>query len=198
MNEVTEAFIIKARSLLKEDCLPKIERCVERLSDSEVWWRANPESNSIGNLLLHLAGNVRQWIVSGVGRGKDSRVRQLEFDERSLIPRAELLAHLKRTLDEADGVLAGLDPSVILEPREIQGHNVTVLEAIFHVAEHFAMHTGQIILITKMLKAEDLGFYDFSSGAPVARWHEPKESGVYSLESGVRKTVVDSRLFRVS
>ncbi len=174
MTEVTEAFIAKARSLLKDDYLPKIERCLERLSDEETWWRAGVESNSIGNLLLHLAGNVRQWITSGVGQGADDRVRQLEFDNREMIARAELLAHLRQTLDEADVVLARLDPSHLLEQRQIQGHNVTVLEAIFHVVEHFAMHTGQIIFITKMVKGKDLGFYDFSSGVPVARWREPE------------------------
>jgi uncharacterized damage-inducible protein DinB len=172
MTEVAEAFITQARSLLSREYLPKIERCLERLSDEDVWWRANPESNSIGNLLLHLAGNARQWITSGLGGSADRRSRQVEFDERSLIPRAELLAQLTETLQEVDGVLARLDLSSILERRRIQGHDVTALEAIFHVVEHFSMHTGQIILITKMLKTENLKFYDFSSGAPVPNWQK--------------------------
>lgn len=176
MNEVAEAFIAQARTLLISDYLPKIERCLERLSDEEVWWRANDESNSIGNLLLHLAGNVRQWITSGVGGGADRRLRQVEFDERSMIPRTELLAQLRETLKEVDGVLARLDPSSLLEQRRIQGHDVTILHAIFHVVEHFSTHTGQIILITKMLKTDDLKFYDFSSGAPVPNWQN--KSGV--------------------
>ena len=170
MDEVAQAFIAQARALLNEDYLPKIERCLERLSETDVWWRANDESNSIGNLLLHLAGNARQWIISGVGLSPDGRVRQLEFDERSSIPRADLLAQLKQTLDEVDGVLARLDPSSMLERRLIQGKEVTALEAVFHVVEHFSMHTGQIILITKILKTEDLKFYDFSSGAPTPNW----------------------------
>ena len=176
MTEVAEAFIAQARSLLSTEYLPKIERCLERLSDEDVWWRAGEESNSIGNLLLHLAGNVRQWIVSGVGRGADRRVRQAEFDERSMISRAELLAKLRQTLGEADGVLARLDPANHLERHLIQGHDVTALEAIFHVVEHFSMHTGQIILITKTLRTEDLKFYDFSSGKPTPDWQ--KKSGV--------------------
>jgi uncharacterized damage-inducible protein DinB len=176
MTEVAEAFIAQARSLLSTDYLPKIERCLERLSDEEVWWRAGEESNSIGNLLLHLAGNARQWIVSGVGGSRDLRVRQEEFDERSVLSRAELLVRLKQTLVEADGVIARLEPASLLEQRLIQGHDVTILQAIFHVVEHFSMHTGQIILITKMLKTEDLKFYDFSSGAPMPDWQ--KNSGV--------------------
>ena len=169
-TETAQAFIAKARSFLGEDFLPKIERCLEQLSDEDVWWRANPESNSIGNLLLHLAGNVGQWIVSGIGGASDARVRQQEFDRQDGITRAELLARLRQVLADADGALASLDPARLLEQRQIQGNDVTMLEAIFHVVEHFSMHTGQIILITKMLRGADLKFYDFSSGKPQPVW----------------------------
>lgn len=169
-NETAQTFLAKARSFLSDDFLPKIERCLEQLSDEEVWWRANEESNSIGNLLLHLSGNVRQWIVSGIGGAPDERVRQQEFDEREGLTRAELLARLKQTLHDADAALAAFDASRLLEQRQIQGNDVQVLEAIFHVVEHFSMHTGQILLMTKMLKGADLKFYDFSSGKPVGRW----------------------------
>lgn len=172
MNDVAQTFIAQARSYLSGDYLPKIERCLEQLSDEEVWWRANPESNSIGNLLLHLAGNVRQWIVCGLGGELDARVRQQEFDERSIIPRAELLSLLKRALNEVDDTLASLDPSLLLEQRKIQGCDVVVLEAIFHVVEHFSMHTGQIILLTKMFKSTDLEFYDFTDDKPTPAWKE--------------------------
>jgi uncharacterized damage-inducible protein DinB len=172
VNDTAQNFIAKARSLLSEDYLPKIEHCLEQLSDQEVWWRANPESNSIGNLLLHLAGNARQWIISSIGGARDERVRQQEFDERAIVPRAELLAKLKKTLLEVDGVLAALEPARLLDRRRIQGYDVTTLEAIFHVVEHFSMHTGQIILLTKMLKGTDLKFYEFSGGDPKSGWGE--------------------------
>jgi uncharacterized damage-inducible protein DinB len=175
MNEAGQTFIIKARSFLGDDYLPKIEHCLAELSDEDVWWRANPESNSIGNLLLHLSGNVRQWIVSGIGGALDDRVRQQEFDERAGFTRAELLARLKQALLEVDGVLASLDVSRLLEVRRIQGNDVTVLEAIFHVVEHFSMHTGQIILLTKMLKSSDLKFYDFTRGKPEPAWKRVAE-----------------------
>ena len=173
-SEVAAAFLTEARTLLMTHYLPKIERCLERLSDEKTWWRAGEESNSIGNLLLHLAGNARQWIVSGVGGAEDHRVRQREFDERSMIPTAELMAHLRETLAEVDAVLAALPPGLLLERRKIQGTEVTVLEAVFHVVEHFSMHTGQIILLTKMMAQSDLEFYDFSSGAPRSAWHKPE------------------------
>lgn len=168
--EIPQAFIERARAHLSEDYLPKIERCLERLDDAEIWWRPNPESNSVGNLLLHLSGNARQWIISGVGQTPDRRTRDHEFNQREIIPRAELLEHLRRTLAEVDRVLEKLDPAQLLQRRQIQGCDVTVLEAIFHVVEHFSMHTGQIILLTKILKSADLKFYDFSGGVPAPNW----------------------------
>lgn len=172
MKDTGDLFISHARSLLKTDYLSKIERCLEKLSDEDMWWRANADSNSIGNLLLHLSGNAKQWIVGGVGGAPDARERQREFDAREGLSRAELLTALKQTLDEVDSVLSKVTPQRLLEKLRIQECDVTVLEAIFHVVEHFSMHTGQVILIAKMLTQRDLRFYDFSSGTPIPTWNE--------------------------
>ncbi|HVN78774.1 MAG TPA: DinB family protein [Terriglobia bacterium] len=174
MSEISKAFIEECRSLLTTDFLPKIERCLEKLTDEAVWWRPNSGSNSIGNLLLHLSGNVRQWIVCGITGAVSHRNRQQEFDERSIISRAALLATLKNTIQEADEVLAQLDPGSLHEKHLIQGREVTLLHAILHVVEHFSMHTGQIILLTKMVHAEDLKFYEMSGDKPIPRWHSGK------------------------
>jgi uncharacterized damage-inducible protein DinB len=179
MSETTDAnvsheFIHQAREFLREEYLRKIERCVEKLTDEQVWWRPNDESNSIGNLLLHLSGNARQWIVSGLGGTTDERRRQTEFDERRVIARTELLGILRATIADVDRVLASFDPARLLDRYPIQGTESTALEAIFHVTEHFSMHTGQIILLTKMLTQTGLAFYDFSTGKPVHTWHEAK------------------------
>ena len=171
-SNVAPSFIDHARKFLGEEYLPKIERCLEQLSDEQIWWRANEQSNSIGNLLLHLSGTARQWIVCGLGGANDDRVRQHEFDERGVIPRVELLETVKQTLAEVDRVLAGFDHGKLLDRYPIQGTTVTALEAIFHVTEHFSMHTGQIILLTKLLSERDLGFYDFATGAPVHSWQK--------------------------
>ena len=173
---VSPAFIQEAQRLLVDEYLPKIERCVERLSDEQVWWRPNPESNSIGNLLLHLSGNARQWIVCGLGGELDERERQAEFDERDGMDREELLRKLRTTVADVNDVLARFDPARLLEEFPIQGTTATALAAIFHVTEHFSMHTGQIILLTKMLANVDLVFYDFSTGKPVHTWHESQRS----------------------
>jgi uncharacterized damage-inducible protein DinB len=175
-TEVSRAFIRQAREFLRDEYLPKIERCLEKLTDEQVWWRSNPDSNSIGNLLLHLSGNARQWIVCGLGGQADARERQVEIDERRTIPRAELLSRLRTTVRAVDDTLASFDPHRLLDRFKIQGTEVTALAAIFHVAEHFSMHTGQIILLTKMLAGMDLVFYDFSTGKPVHTWLNPEPS----------------------
>ena len=166
----SRAFIAHASEFMLGDYLPKIERCLEKLTDEQIWWRANEESNSIGNLILHLCGNARQWIICGVGAQPDHRDRDSEFAQREIISREELLSLLRSTLAEVDNTLRDLDPSLLLEHRKIQGKDVEILEAIFHVTEHFSMHAGQIFLLTKLLTASDLRFYDFEADAPVERW----------------------------
>ena len=156
MTDVTEEFLAKSCSLLLSDYLPKIERCLEHLTDEDVGWRPNDASNSIGNLLLHLRGNVTQWIIGGVGGQARERRRQQEFGERAHVPAKELLANLTAVVEEAAEVIRGLDANALLSRRQIQDYDVTVLEAIYHVVEHFSMHTGQIVLFTKARTGEDL------------------------------------------
>lgn len=172
LNESTgREFIQYARDLITTEYLPKIERCLEKLSVEQVWWRPNAESNSIGNLLLHMSGNARQWIVSGLGGESDRRVRQSEFDERRQISLEELRAQLSQTVAEVEATLASFDITKLMNRYNIQGSDVTALNAIFHVTEHFSMHTGQIILLTKMLANVDMNFYDFSSGKTIYTWN---------------------------
>ena len=173
MNETGREFIARSRHHLTEDLLPKIERCVALLSDEQIWWRPNAESNSIGNLLLHLSGNARQWIVSGLGKALDARDRDSEFAQRETIPRADLLSRLRQTIIEVDATLAKFDMDRLVEKKTIQGLEVTALEAILHVVEHFSMHTGQIILLTKLLTSSDLRFYEFEGDAPRLRFSSP-------------------------
>jgi uncharacterized damage-inducible protein DinB len=150
MTDIAEHFIAQSRGFLSSDYLPKIERCLEVLSDEDVWWRANEGSNSIGNLLLHLEGSTRAWIIGVAGGSHNPRDRQQEFDEREQMPRAELMSRLRQTLAEADGVLGRLDVEVLLERRQARGEEVTILLAVYHAVEHFSMHTGQIIMLSKM------------------------------------------------
>jgi uncharacterized damage-inducible protein DinB len=167
--DIGESFIVQSRALLTDSYLPRIEQAIESLSVEKIWWRANDESNSIGNLMLHLEGNVRQWIISGLGRAADVRRRQAEFEQGQRMTGPGLFEKLSAAVDEAGRILATTDPVTLLEPRRIQTYDVTVMSAVYTVVEHFAMHTGQIILLAKMWKG-DLALYDMSSGNPRPTW----------------------------
>jgi len=158
-SNVYTAFLKFSRHKLLEQYWPRLRSSVESLSDEQVWWRPNEASNSIGNLILHLNGNVRQWLVSSFSRLDDQRNRPAEFSQRELIPASELLATLGTTLTEASDVLASLTEADLLMTLQIQGYTVSGLHAVYQVVEHFALHYGQILYVTKLLRGQDLGFY---------------------------------------
>ena len=153
-------YIGYCRRRLMKEYFPRIQACLETLGEDDVWWRAHETDNSIGNLLLHLSGNIRQWIVGGLGEVPNERDRPREFSERGPIPKAELLKRFEATLNDADRVLTRFDSSLLLEVRHFQKWDVTCLEAISHVVEHVAQHLGQIIYITKLRTGKDLKFFN--------------------------------------
>jgi len=158
-TSATSLFLDFSRKKLLEQYWPRLRSCVESLSDEQIWWRPNASSNSIGNLVLHLNGNMRQWLVNSFNRAEDHRDRPAEFAATGEISGPALLEKLGATIAEADKVLAGLREAELLAPYEIQGYHVHGLEAVYQVIEHFGLHYGQIAYITKMLRDQDLGFY---------------------------------------
>ena len=159
------AMIALSRRYLRE-YLTKIRLAVSVLDEHVVWARPNEASNSIGNLMLHLAGNARQWIVSGVGGARDVRDRQSEFDRRAPVSITMLIDRLEQTISDVDRVPASLTPADLQTRRVIQANDVSVLEAIYHVVEHFSMHTGQIILLAKADQPDRVRFYEMVDGHP--------------------------------
>jgi len=170
--DIATEFLEQSRHYLGVEYPTKIRRCLDALPAEAVWRRSDEQSNSIGNLLRHLAGNVRQWIVSSVGGAPDTRYRAAEFTAREGASADELFAALRGTLDEADAVLASLSAPQLLTRRTIQGRDVTVLDAVYHVVEHFALHTGQIILLTKLYAPGRIAFYEDAGGLAVPRWRD--------------------------
>ncbi len=152
-------FLGFSRRKLLEQYWPRLRQCAEPLTDDQIWWRPNQASNSIGNLLLHLDGNVRQWLVASFSRLQDNRDRPAEFSRREGIAGAALLDQLGATMQEASQVLSRLGEADLLRMYDIQGYRVSGLEAVYQVVEHFGMHYGQIVYATKLLRCEDLGFY---------------------------------------
>lgn len=158
-DETTLVFLKYSREKLIAQFWPRLRSCVESLSEKQVWWRPNDSSNSVGNLILHLNGNVTQWLIAPFNRLKDDRDRPAEFSRQDGIGRDALLSMLSETMEQSSATLARLTPADLREHFEIQGYHVTGLEAVYQVVEHFALHYGQIAWITKMLRGEDLGFY---------------------------------------
>ena len=156
---VTAAFLEFSRWKLVDEYWPRLRGCVESLTDEQVWWRPNDASNSVGNLARHLNGNVQQWLISPFDHREDMRNRPDEFAERTGVPRQLLVQTLGSTIEEASGVLSRLTEADLRATFQIQGYTVTGLHAIYQVVEHFGMHHGQIIYITKLLRGVDLGFY---------------------------------------
>lgn len=137
----------------------RIDKCLARLSEDQIWSREHESENAIGNLLLHLGGNMRQWIISGVGEQPDTRDRDSEFNAQSGPRKAELLAALHATVEEGCKVIEPLTAERLAAIVRVQKYELSVLEAVYHVVEHFAQHTGQILFATKLLTGEELGFY---------------------------------------
>jgi uncharacterized damage-inducible protein DinB len=156
----TQEFIEASRVFLRDDFLPKAKHCLEGMRDEDLWWRPNERSNSVGNLILHLCGNMKQWIVNSMGGGQFERDREAEFSERRPVARAELVDRIEATVMEVDKVLESLSPSGLLERFPVQTYTTSRLQAIYHVVEHFSYHLGQILYIYKMRTGRDPGFYD--------------------------------------
>jgi hypothetical protein len=149
---VAESFLAFSRAHLIGQNWPRLRTAVESLTVKQVWWRPNDASNSIGNLILHLNGNVRQWLIASFNARDDSRDRPAEFAQRDQVPIDRLLVLLGETMEEAGAVLTRLTEQDLLKTYRIQGYTVTGLHAVYQVVEHFGMHYGQILYITKLIK----------------------------------------------
>lgn len=159
MEEYRDLLVQEVRRRLKEENVPRIKKCLAELSTEEIWYRPNENSNSVGNLVLHLCGNVRQWLLSGLGGYTDNRRRQQEFDERGPFPTTVLVRHLDELMEEVEKVLSRLTPEQLLLPVDIQGFTETGVSILVHVVEHFSYHTGQITYYVKWRKNINTAYY---------------------------------------
>jgi len=159
MSETFErAYLEWCRFRLMTHYWPRVQRCVQELSQDEIWWREHETNNSVGNLLLHLTGNLNQFVLSAFGGATDVREKEMEFSERIQHPKDELLRKLGAVLQEADRVLGNFDPARFSETTMLQGRERSYLEILSIVVEHFALHTGQIIYVAKLKTGRDFRF----------------------------------------
>ncbi|MBA2707929.1 MAG: DUF1572 family protein [Gemmatimonadaceae bacterium] len=177
------SFIQQSRYYLTEEYPTKLRLALAALPDDVIWRRANESSNSIGNLIVHLAGNVREWIVCGIGGAPSTRNRALEFSRRDGPGAEEVLAQLDHSIRDADRVLAALDPFDLDRACTIQGRQTTALTAVYHVVEHFAMHSGQIILLAKAYAPGTIRFYDDRGDLAIPLWGGTEGMGAESPPS---------------
>ena len=172
---IATAFIERSRHYLSYEYPIKIQQCLDVLPEDAVWRRSDGGSNSVGNLLLHLEGNIRQWIVCGVGGAPDHRHRSGEFAARAGADAETLFGFLRTTLAEADSVIGALRAEDLATRRTVQGRDASVLDVVYHVVEHFSLHTGQIILLTKLHAPGSIQFYADADGQATPLWErEPR------------------------
>jgi uncharacterized damage-inducible protein DinB len=138
---------------------PRIATCLELLSEEEVWHRPNEASNSVANLILHICGNMTQYIISSIGGAADNRERDKEFSATGGLTKAELLHKLQTTVDDAVRVINEASIEELLRIRSVQGFSYSGIGNIIHVTEHYSYHTGQIAFWVKLLRDKQLGFY---------------------------------------
>lgn len=163
-NELAAAFAEEAGKEL-DSAARKIEHCLAQLDESQVWWRPAEEMNSIANLMLHLCGNLRQWIVSGIGGVANDRDRPTEFSERGPLPKSELIDRLNRTVAEAKQALSAASAEELMRQRRIQGFDVSGMQAAFESVAHFRGHSQEIVHLTRA-QLGDAYQFDFVPATP--------------------------------
>ena len=163
-EQLAEEFIRQAGQEL-DDALSKIAHCIDQLNENQLWWRPAESMNSVANLILHLGGNVRQWIIAGVGNQQDTRNRPAEFSQREPIAKGQLKLDLQKTIQQAHQVLAQVSPAELLRVRRVQGFDVTALQAIVESVAHFRGHTQEIVHLTRQQLGGQYKF-DFVPSSP--------------------------------
>ena len=153
MDTSNATLLTLARSRLVVHQAGQARTCLEALNDGQIWWRANEESNTVGNLVLHISGSTRWFIGPGIGNSGYVRDRSSEFTEQGSMQKEALFAYLDSAMSEADRVLSDLDPNRLDEATDRTGKLVTYRELIFNQVLHVTSHTGQIVFATKLIQA---------------------------------------------
>lgn len=155
-----DLLIREVKRRLFEESIPRLKQCLGELSEEQIWQRPNEHSNSVGNLVIHLCGNMRQWILSGLAGQPDIRERDKEFSQRDPIPTHQLIQQLDELAEQVDKALDDVQPEDLLSGHDVQIYRESGLSILVHVVEHFSYHVGQITYIVKATKDIDTGYYD--------------------------------------
>lgn len=158
-EQLKDNLVFEARRRLMEEGQTRIKKCLAQVTESEIWFRPNDQTVSIGNQVLHLCGNVRQWILAGLAGQPDIRERDTEFDINNRCSKAELVAKLDQLMEDVDDFLETVTVEQLLQKRPVQAYNDSGMSILIHVIEHFSYHVGQITYIVKSTKNVNVGYY---------------------------------------
>lgn len=158
-DEFKNLFLLEIQRRLFKEGVTRLKKCLAQLTEEEIWHRPNANSNSMGNITLHLCGNVRQWVIAGLGGAKDIRHRQQEFDEKGPIPVEKMLQDLDALMEEVEELLNQTSAEDLLKTYSVQGFRESGISILVHVTEHFSYHVGQMTYYVKLVKDMDMGFY---------------------------------------
>ena len=157
---ITKAEIVQEFELrVFDESYPRVYKCLSLINQDQLWDSPNSNVPAIGCLVLHLCGNARQWILSGIGDDKDNRNREDEFIIHHNIRKSDFIFLLENLKVQLKNCLQNMPEDILLQRKKIQGYDVTGFSAIIHVIEHFSYHTGQITTLTKIYVDKDTGYY---------------------------------------
>ena len=159
MNDIIGKELVKQCVIVLQEDTFKIFRCLDELDEKDVWISPNEHLNSVGNMILHVCGNIGQYIISSLGKSEDKRERALEFSTRGGYRKKELILKLEDTIEKAVAVIQHATEVEFLRERIVQGTMHSGIGIVVHVTEHYSYHTGQIIFLTKLFKNLNLNFY---------------------------------------
>lgn len=159
-----DALVAETSRRLFEEGIPRIKKCLDLLTEDEIWYKPNENSNSVGNIILHLCGNVRQWLGAGLGKLPKVRQRDEEFSTKGGFNKKEILEKLKELQEMSEKVLSKVTHEDLLTVHDVQVYQETGLSILVHVTEHFSYHVGQITYFVKAKKDADTGYYEEDLG----------------------------------
>jgi len=157
-GKLADEFVKQSINYIEANA-PRIEACLKELDDNEIWQSPGAGCNSVGNLILHLCGNITQYVISALGNKEDNRERDKEFSEKGGYTGVMLFDKLSSTINKATAIIKELDENALTMNYSVQGFDLSGIGIIIHVTEHFSYHTGQVAFYTKQLREKDMGFY---------------------------------------
>jgi len=158
MESISKAFLEESKYRF-ESAFIRLYHCLEQINEKQIWWKPDSRMNSIGILIKHLCGNLRQWTVIQMNNSEDHRKRPEEFSDEKKLSKPELISLVKKINDDFIAAVNNFDPARLSEPKVIQGYNVTIMTAMYRSLTHLEGHVGQIILLTRLQLGEKYKIY---------------------------------------